>query len=122
MEEQKSRSDKGKSRSKYTSTIHPKYKSHLMRCNRDGLETEFSEEDYLQAVNQPCYYCGSVHKVGIIRRDYSEGYTFDNTRPACYNCSMLKSNHWEREFIDRIKIIHKHLFPEHLKQYHNDEY
>lgn len=108
MDYRQERADKGVKRNKYNSQINPKYKSHLMKCNSNELPNEFTEEEYLQAVRNSCFYCGATNQVTLTRITRGDGYTYENSRPCCYNCHMFKIGKEEREFLLHIDRIVKH--------------
>jgi hypothetical protein len=108
MEDSQQRSDKGVSRAKYKSIIHPKYKSFLMKCNRYEVESPYTEQEYLQIVQNPCYYCGGNYKIGLTRIDINDDFNLDNVRACCYKCSLFKFGDGEREFLSKIMSIAKY--------------
>ena len=108
MENSQQRADKGVSRGKYRSTLHPKFKSFLLRCNRYEDECPYTEEEYLQMIQNPCYYCGSSNKIDISRIDKHDDFNPDNIRASCHRCRLLMFNFNEREFIAHILSIAKY--------------
>lgn len=104
-----SRSDKGKTRTKYDSKLSPKYKSYLMRSNRKGIDMDLTEEEFKNIILLDCYYCGTSDNIGVDRIDSSKGYTIDNSRPCCPQCNMMKYIHTEEIFISHIRKIIKHM-------------
>ena len=105
----KKRNDAGKTRAKYTSDLPSKYRSYLYGANKRQLEFELTLEEFDQLIKSPCVYCGTNSKIGVDRKDNSEGYTKDNSQPCCTTCNIMKYTHSEQEFISHIKKILRHL-------------
>lgn len=58
-----------------------------------GLEWCIQEEEYLDLITQPCYYCGkklASQGVGLDRRDNNVGYLVSNVVPCCGPCNLLR--------------------------------
>ena len=84
-----------------------------------GLEFSILIEDFEEASQQLCFYCGDpptkeqkdkssnggfVYN-GIDRIDNSKGYTLDNVVSCCWNCNRMKGNMTFEEFINHIHKI-----------------
>lgn len=108
MKNSQQRADKGVSRGKYKSTIHPKYRSFLLRCNRAEINIPYTEEEYLQIVSNPCFYCGATDRIGIAKINMRGNFDEDNIRVCCGRCNELKGFLPEREFINNVNRIAKH--------------
>lgn len=58
-----------------------------------GLEWSIREEEYLDLITQPCYYCGkklAAQGVGLDRQDNTKGYLLSNVVPCCGPCNLLR--------------------------------
>lgn len=55
--------------------------------------TNFTCEELLEYLEQPCFYCGTEQVVrGLDRIDNTKGHYKDNVIPACRTCNRLRSN------------------------------
>jgi len=106
--ERKGRSDKGKPRAKYDSSIPLPMRIYIGRANKKGIEFSLSIEEFNAICSSRCVYCGSGNKIGIDRKDSSIGYVIDNCQPACSTCNMMKYTSDEDSFLQQIIRIYKH--------------
>jgi 5-methylcytosine-specific restriction endonuclease McrA len=104
----KQRSDKGKERQKYDSTLPKKYREYLARCNAKGIKMELTPEQFTDYLYLDCVYCGTK-STGIDRIDSNGDYTIDNCQPCCQQCNLMKFTYSTDEFIKQVKRIYKHL-------------
>ena len=113
----KQRADKGVSRGKYTKNMGSRYRSFISKCNSYECEVPYTEEEYMQILSNPCYYCGSSVQVGLARVNMNDDFNRDNIRCCCRRCQSLKFGYHEREFLSIINAISKH-----MKDKYYDEY
>lgn len=100
------------------------YKSYMGRANRKGISFDLSFEEFLNLVQQKCFYCdsepeniagnrkytnGSFVYNGIDRVDNTRGYTIENCVPCCEDCNRAKNSRPQREFIEWGKKLGNHL-------------
>lgn len=72
-----------------------------------GLIFGITFNEFLDIINQPCYYCGG-EGYGIDRIDNTMGYLKDNIVSCCSMCNYMKQVYAENEFIEQcIKISNK---------------
>ena len=103
----KGRSDKGKPRVKYDTSLPSQYLSYLKRANRKGISFDFTPDTFDKITSEDCSYCGGPG-YGIDRVDSSKGYTVDNSVPCCTMCNMMKYTHSKHVFLKHIKRIHEY--------------
>jgi hypothetical protein len=79
------------------------------RCaNYKNLEFSLSYEEYVNIVEQNCYYCGLVQEKGfngIDRKDQTKGYILDNCVSCCQMCNYMKGSCSDEVFIKRVEHI-----------------
>lgn len=87
-----------------------------------GIDFTLSDDQFIELVTSPCYYCGTshlsetrvVHKVKVNmltvdRIDSSKGYTLDNCVAACKQCNFMKLDYSVDEWFAKMKqILEKH--------------
>lgn len=83
------------------------YKKFLNGAKRRDLPFNLCEEEFLEIINLPCYYCGSSHHIGIDRKNNSIGYTKSNSLPCCGTCNFMKGKLDFKPFIENISKIYK---------------
>ena len=105
--ERNKRSDKGKERNKYDSTLPQKYKLYLMRANKKQLSFELTIKQFNEIVSKPCTYCGNSSN-GVDRLDSLKGYSLDNSQPCCSMCNMMKYIHSQEVFLSHVAKIYEH--------------
>lgn len=101
------RTDTGKKRMKYDSSLPKNYISYLKRANAKGLQFELTLNQWEWALNKPCVYCGGK-STGIDRIESSKGYIIGNMQPCCGVCNMMKLAHSEKFFLEQVEKIYKH--------------
>lgn len=101
------RSDAGVKRVKYDSKLPPKYRSYLMRANKKQLSFELSVDEFMFICSKNCVYCGSSSRVGVDRRDSSDGYTLENSQPCCSTCNMMKFTSDHESFLKQVDKIYR---------------
>lgn len=73
-----------------------------------SLEVSISDEHATQLAGGDCSYCGrpaTEKGHGIDRVDSSQGYTPDNSVPACKDCNYAKWTFGCQEFLDKCKAV-----------------
>lgn len=98
---QQGRTDKGRLYKKYH---YYKY-SDKRRNHFDSVDYTFEEFLCYIAVEQ-CYYCGSIHNLGLDRIDNTKGHSRVNTNVVCGRCNKLRSNDFA---VEEFKLIGKAL-------------
>lgn len=101
------RTDSGKKRMKYDSSLPKSYISYLKRANAKGLQFELTLNQWEWALSKPCVYCGGK-STGIDRIESSKGYIIGNMQPCCGVCNMMKLAHSEKFFLEQVEKIYKH--------------
>jgi hypothetical protein len=109
--EPRPRADKGLKRGAYHSKLDSSYKSHIMRCNKQGADNGLTEEEFTAMTQRPCAYCGGVSDIALTRINPRYGYDTDNTKPACSGCRTLKGFQSDEQFIKQVRRIGLHLDP-----------
>ena len=104
----KQRSDKGIERQQYGNIIPNKYRSYIARANKKQLPFSLSIEEFNKLLSMPCSYCGGNNRMTIDRIDNSDGYTIENSTPACLTCNTMKLELSVDSFLRHIKRIHQH--------------
>lgn len=105
----KTRTDKGKSRNNYKSSLPLIYRTYINRANKKSIEFALTLEQFNAITSSSCVFCGASNKIGIDRIDSGQGYTIDNCQPACNRCNLMKYTFTSDEFIKHISKILKHL-------------
>ena len=83
-----------------------KYLKYLQLSNMRNKEFELTIKQYWDIKQNPCYYCGNQHNIGIDRLDNTKGYTVENSVPCCYMCNMMKNTMSEDQLINQcVKIL-----------------
>jgi hypothetical protein len=108
LKARKKRADKGTKRKTYSSNLPGEYRRYLNRANKRGLVFELTVLEFDFIRSKPCVFCGVNSKIGIDRRDSSDGYTLDNCQPACGTCNMMKFTLEEENFLRHINKIYNH--------------
>jgi hypothetical protein len=78
------------------------------RAQKRDLPFTLTYEQFRALVGQPCHYCGgSVPVIGVDRLDNEEGYTPENTVPACPACNTWKSVMTVDEFVVHVTRLYR---------------
>lgn len=101
----KKRTDKGKPRSPYKSTLPLDYRTYLNRCNKKGMRFELTLEQFNEIKQHPCVFCGDTNRIGIDRIDSSDHYHTENCQPCCTTCNLMKFTHTGDFFLRHIHKI-----------------
>ncbi len=93
-------------KSKKASNASNKYKAYLKRTIEAGYEMDLTPEDFDTLISMNCYYCNQ--KGGTIdRMDSNIGYTYQNSKPCCLKCNLMKNNMPIDVFLNHINQIYK---------------
>ena len=90
-----------------------RYKHYKSVSAARGVPLNLTEDQYNEITHKPCYLCGYSNPdgIGIDRLDNSvHEYTYENCRPCCKPCNMMKASFSHTEFLDKCKAIAKHYF------------
>lgn len=99
------------------------------RAKKFEYAFNISIDTFRELTSSNCYYCGEEplmiyqHQVrdvsektrlnsqytynSLDRIDSDKGYTEENVRPCCKMCNIMKLDHEERDFKDRIQLLYK---------------
>ena len=108
------------------------YDLYKRRAVKKRIEFSLSKEVFKELTSKPCFYCNAppsmeyIHKVkkasarerenslyvynSLDRIDPNKGYTVDNVRPSCKCCNIMKWNHSEEFFKERVRIFYEFYF------------
>lgn len=82
---------------------HNTYKANAKRKERDF---SLSAEEFVEIIKTPCVYCGEEkERRGIDRIDNKQGYTKENSAPACKICNYMKKTMTVQDFLYHVKKI-----------------
>lgn len=93
----------------FTRAENKKWSAYLNRAKSKKFEFEFTKEEFVTLINQPCFYCGIDKLNGIDRIDSNIGYLKHNCRPCCGDCNIAKHTMSHDQFINFIKRVYKHI-------------
>lgn len=87
------------------------YDRYKNRANKNNLEFNITENEFLTITQTPCYVCGKKtdeqHNNGIDRFDSKIGYILENCRSCCGDCNYMKNNFDYNEMIRKFMLIYK---------------
>jgi hypothetical protein len=92
----------------YYRTSYRNYGAYKQEAEGRGLPFEITPEQWTWLTRSPCYLCSykSPKGIGIDRVDNTiRAYTFENCRPCCGSCNLMKGEFNLNEFIDHCKKI-----------------
>lgn len=104
------RKDCGVKRAKYDSNLPSAYRRYISSANRSGRCFELSLEEFNTITSNSCVYCGNSSRIGVDRRNNSEGYTLENSYPCCTKCNLMKHKHSHEEFLSHIRTVYTYQF------------
>jgi hypothetical protein len=82
------------------------FKKYKYTAPRRGLVFDLTVDDFVSAVDKPCYYCGQdYHGVGFDRVSNDVGYITENIVPCCEKCNRMKHSSDKEDFISICKKI-----------------
>jgi hypothetical protein len=70
-----------------------------------GIEYLLLDDEAIEIMSSPCFYCGKDVPTGIDRVDSSIGYTNDNSVSCCSMCNYMKRTYEKEEFIEQCRLI-----------------
>lgn len=80
----------------YFSKGTPKYSTYLKSAASRNLEFKLTENDFNSIIIKSCYLCGITtsesNKNGIDRVKNNIGYIYENCKPCCGHCNLLKKD------------------------------
>lgn len=101
--------------------IHVRYGNYVTTSKLRGLEFALSEDEFIELVKTPCYYCGIIQEKGfngIDRLDSIQSYHKENCVSCCEICNMMKGSSGPNVFVHRgehiltyLGIIDGNLYP-----------
>jgi hypothetical protein len=84
-----------------------RYKDYFKRAYSKKITFEFTEEQFIERINQNCVYCGVGYSGGLDKVNPKLGYTLANTVPCCKYCNVMKYIYTPEFFKEHIaKIYH----------------
>ena len=91
------------------------YKTHTVESLKRGYgDFQINFDEFKELVTSACHYCKSKtdsEAVGIDRINNDIGYTKENCVPACWTCNRMKHFYHPAFFIEKCKIMAKHMIP-----------
>lgn len=88
--------------------IHEKYNRYIKACGERCLEFRITFDEFVNIVNNKCYYCDYVNSDfvnGIDRKNSSIGYILDNCTACCKMCNYMKGSLSVDVFIKRAEHV-----------------
>ena len=88
--------------------IHEKYRCYEKACLDRCLDFRLTYDEFVNIVNNECYYCGYVNSDfvnGIDRKNSSVGYILDNCVSCCKMCNYMKGSLSIDVFIKRAEHV-----------------
>lgn len=73
-----------------------RFKRAIQSAKQRGIVFSLSREEFMDAANQPCYYCNNqlcsqvLDGSGLDRKDSSKGYEAGNVLPCGFRCNKIK--------------------------------
>lgn len=111
-----------------TSQLEQAYNHNIrLRSKKNNISYDLTIKEFSEITSKNCYYCNVKPKIyslskrrkyrnneplsvnGIDRVDNTKGYTKSNCVPCCESCNKMKTDSTLEEFLNKIKIIYKHL-------------
>ncbi len=85
------------------------YKSYESRAIKKKLEFALTKDQFLELINNDCYYCkrktNENNINGVDRKDNKFGYIFENCISCCSECNQMKNILSDIEFINKCKDV-----------------
>lgn len=85
-------------------TPHRRYINYRSNSKRNGLIFKITEEEFINTVNKPCYYCGGPG-YGLDRVKNSVGYIISNVVSCCSICNLMKHTQTAKDFVRQCEKI-----------------
>lgn len=86
-------------------SAHMKWKIYVYAAKQKNREFSITEEQYIEIVSQPCFYCKRDMPTGMDRIDSSLGYVLENVVSCCVDCNRMKMAHSQEYFLELIRLI-----------------
>lgn len=117
---------RGRNLKKYRGHSNEGSKAHVLygykyQAEKRNLLWNLSDEEALEIMSKPCFYCGTVPNVsrryldhqpfvcnGMDRVDNDQGYVGENVVPCCTNCNRAKRSMRADSFIEWAKKLSDH--------------
>jgi hypothetical protein len=97
-----------KARAPFEKTPLGKWYSYRVHSKVRHKKFELTKEYFIDLIQKPCYYCGTLPANGIDRIDNNEGYIITNSLPCCGDCNRGKFTNSASYFINHCKKVVKH--------------
>lgn len=98
----------------YDKTIKGKFQIYKSRAKRFNRDFTLSYKQFEKLFSSACFYCGSLIKIGIDRKDSSKGYTPKNSVSCCFPCNRLKTKASSKNFINICIAVAKYTRLKHI--------
>jgi len=93
----------------YRQTIKGRYNTYKGGAKYRGHLFDLSVKEFSTFWQKDCSYCGSaITTIGLDRIDSSIGYRVNNVVSCCSVCNLMKLNHNEQAWLDKMFTILKH--------------
>jgi hypothetical protein len=90
-----------------------KYSSYRFAAIRRNKKFDLSEHQFLELLEDPCFYCGEFEKTrGIDRFDNSIDYLIENCVACCSYCNQMKHAYDAEDFVYHCKKVADYFLPE----------
>lgn len=99
---------KANTRNSFPKGTNPKYKQYYVSSKKNALIFEFDEQEFINYIEEECYYCGKSNSQGIDKIDPKGHYKKDNCVPCCKMCNTMKFIYSKEEFLAHVNRIHTH--------------
>jgi hypothetical protein len=87
----------------------PLYTTYMKSATSRTIPFTISEAEFTGLIHQSCYLCGvptsDTNKNGIDRFDNTKGYVFDNCRPCCGHCNLMKKTIVHEVVLEKARLI-----------------
>jgi len=100
----------------YGDLLSSRYSTARSMAHRRGLAFTITIDEYQNLLSQPCIYCtstlpdsGQSVKVGLDRKDNTQGYISGNVQPCCPRHNNIKGDWFTHE--QMIDIVYKYNIP-----------
>ena len=70
------------------------------------LKMFLTDNEIIDFLYKPCFYCGENNAMGIDRIDSKKNYTKDNCVSCCFICNRMKNKYNLSTFLDKINKIY----------------
>jgi len=84
-------------------------KSIISSAKTRKIDFFLTNNEAVDIMSKPCFYCGDSIPVGIDRIDSNLGYTIENSVACCSMCNYMKKDFTQKDFIEQCKKISSHI-------------